>query len=78
MALNQATLKAQILVLLNESFAKTDDPAAALDDFAEELSAQITAHIKTATITLPIGSVVVTGTAATQTNPAPIVGAVIT
>lgn len=78
MALNATTLKAQILVLLNDSFAKTEDPEAALDDFADQLSNQITNHIKTLTVTFPPGTVNVAGSATNQTNALPVTGATIT
>ena len=78
MPLVQATLKADIKAIFVAAKAKTSDPDAALDAIADALATKIIATIKTATITIPIGAVVVTGSAVTQVNPAPITGLIIT
>lgn len=78
MPLVQATLKADIKAIFVAAKSKTSDPDAALDAIADALATKIIATIKTATITIPIGAVVVTGSAVTQVNPAPITGLIIT
>ena len=78
MATNQPALKAAVLSLLNTGIANTTDQETALDTFAETLATLITAEIKAATVTLPLGTVNVAGGAGTMTNPAPITTAIIT
>lgn len=77
MPLVQPTLKAQIKQIMTDAKAKTDNPEAAFDAFADALATQIIDTIKSATITIPSGLVIVAGSAVTQTNPAPITGLVI-
>jgi hypothetical protein len=78
MPLVQATLKADIKAIFVDAKSRTTNPDAALDAIADALATKIIATIKTATITIPIGAVVVTGSAVTQLNPAPITGLIIT
>lgn len=73
MALNKPTFIASIKTLLDTTFADTGNSQTARDNFANELADRIDAYIKSATITIPSGAVIVTGTAATQNNPEPIV-----
>lgn len=78
MPLIQPTLKAEIKAILIDAKGKTTNPEAALDAIADALATKIIDTIKSATITIPIGVVVVTGSAVTQVNPAPITGLIIT
>lgn len=77
MALNKPKFQTDVKNLLDVMFSKTDNPDQARKFFADELVNLIDGYIKSATITLPIATVNVTGTAAAQTNPAPIVSAII-
>ncbi|TGE23559.1 hypothetical protein [Hymenobacter metallicola] len=61
MALNTPLLKTAILSILDDQAKRTDNPAQAREDFAQQLAEAITAHIKT-------GQVQTTGTAAAQTG----------
>lgn len=78
MPLVQPTLKAEIKAILIEAKGKTTNPEAALDAIADALATKIIDTIKSATITIPTGVVIVNGSAVTQTNLAPITGLVIT
>jgi hypothetical protein len=51
MALVKATLKAQIKAAFQAQSSKTDNPAAALDDLADQIATAVDAYIKSATIT---------------------------
>lgn len=73
MALDKTTFTASIKTLLDTTFADTGNSQAARDNFANELADRIDAYIKSATITIPSGAVIVMGTAVTQNNPAPII-----
>jgi hypothetical protein len=78
MPLVQATLKNQIKAILVDAKARTTNPDAAFDYIADALATKIIDTIKSATITIPPGGVVVAGSAVTQTNAAPITSFVIT
>lgn len=78
MPLVQPTLKAEIKAIFVAAKAKTSNPDAALDAIADALATKIIDTIKSATITIPTGAVVVNGSAVTQSNLAPITGLLIT
>jgi hypothetical protein len=73
MPLNKPQLQTNILSLLDNSFAETENSTQARQNFANELGNLIDAYVKSATYTIPPGAIIVTGSAATQTNPNPIV-----
>ena len=72
MPLVQATISTEIKNMMAAAFAKTDNPNAAQQEIADELAGIIINAIKSATIVIPTGGVVVSGTPATQSNLAPI------
>ena len=78
MALVEATIQQEILSNMQARFDETDDPQAAQEAFAADLAATIVAAIKSATITFPSGTIVVAGSPTTQSNLAPVTGAIIT
>jgi ribonucleotide monophosphatase NagD (HAD superfamily) len=61
MALNTPQLQAAIDAILDDMATRTNDPAQARRDFAQQLAETISAHIKTGTVTT-------TGTATAQTG----------
>jgi len=65
MALIPATLQTGIQALLTNMAARTDNPAQAQADFAQQLATLIDTYIKTATVTVTVAT---TGTAAAQTG----------
>ena len=61
MPLNPKLLEADIVAILDDQAQRKENPQQARRDFAQQLAAAITKHIKTSTVTT-------TGTAAAQTG----------
>lgn len=72
MPIVNATIKASINALIDQT--KGLEQEAAQDQFATLLANLIETTIKSATVTLPPASIVVVGSATTQTNVAPAIG----
>lgn len=72
MAIVQATIKAQIDVLIGQT--KDLPPAESQDIFSEGLANIVVAALASAQVVIPSGVIIVTGSAVTQTNPAPVFG----
>jgi len=68
----QQVIKARLRVFIEKNKAN-EDVDQAVEDFTEELSSIIKDAILSATVMAPPGSIIVVGSPATQTNPAPII-----
>jgi hypothetical protein len=68
----QATIKTEILAILNKSFNEASNPATVKNDFANDLATAIENAIKSAQLTIPSSAIVTVGSATTQTNAAPV------
>jgi hypothetical protein len=73
MALTKATIKAQIITTLQQPFDEETASSSIQDQFADKLADVIIAAIQSATITIPSGTIITTGSAATQTQSTPAV-----
>lgn len=72
MALSQSAIEIQIGALIDStSSLKLQESK---DQFKTQLSAIIVAAIQSATIVFAPGTIVVVGSAVTQTNPSPVIG----
>jgi hypothetical protein len=71
MSLSQPTIKAAIIDVLSQSFDENTSAATLRDQFADALSDVIIEAIQSATLTIPAGTIVTTGSAATQTQSIP-------
>lgn len=72
MPIVNATIKTSIVALINQT--KALEQAEAQDQFATLLANLIETTIKSATVTLAPSSIIVVGSATTQTNIAPAIG----
>jgi 2-keto-4-pentenoate hydratase/2-oxohepta-3-ene-1,7-dioic acid hydratase in catechol pathway len=74
MPIVNAVIKSQINALttsLNSGDVVNKDPDATIDEFTQGLADIIEAAIKSATITIPPGTIITTGSPATQTQSVP-------
>ncbi len=73
MSLVKATIKNDILTVLNQSFDETTNPTTLKNQFADKLADVIINAIQSATITIPSGTIITAGSATTQTQSTPAV-----
>lgn len=73
MALNDSAFDSGVETLLDDLYNTEQTTAQARSQFATEFKNLVKDYIKSMTITIPSGAVIVTGTAATQNNPSAIV-----
>ena len=78
MALNKTLLTTQIKGLFSDALEKTGDQDQAIQEVADQLAGIIDGYIKSATITIPSGTINVVGPGGASTNPAPVTTAIIT
>lgn len=71
MSLSKSTIKTQIITVLQQPFDEQTAPSSIQDQFADKLADVIIAAIQSATITIPIGTIVTAGSATTQTQSVP-------
>lgn len=70
MAIVKNTIKSAIISLLEQPFDHETSPEDLRDQFADALATVIEDAIKSATITIPSGTIVTSGSATTQTQSA--------